>query len=182
MLSMTITEALAEIKTIGKRLVTKREFVLQYLGRQDGLKDPLEKEGGSREAIRESRQSIADLESRIIRIRRAISSANASVELAVCGDTRTIAEWLIWRREVSGEQVVFLRGLQAGLGGMRSEASKKGWNVVARESDVQDKTDVIVNIDELELSAEIEGMEKVLGNLDGQLSLKNATTMVEFAD
>jgi hypothetical protein len=34
----------------------------------------------------------------------------------------------------------------------------------------------------LELSKDIEGTERVLGDLDGQLSLKNATTMVEFAD
>jgi hypothetical protein len=181
-MKITITEALAEIKTIGKRLSTKREFVGQYLARQEGLKDPLLSEGGSVQVIRETRQSIIDLQTRIIRIRRAISEANASAELTLAGVTRSIAEWLVWRREVAEDQLQFLRNLRSTVNTMRDQAIKKGWAVVSKESDVQSNTDLIVNINELELSKDIEGTERVLGDLDGQLSLKNATTMVEFAD
>lgn len=46
-MALTITEALAEIKTVGKRVEKKREFIKAFLARQDGVKDPLEKDGGS---------------------------------------------------------------------------------------------------------------------------------------
>lgn len=180
--SMTITEALAEIKTINKRLEVKRGFVGQYLARQEGLKDPLAKEGGSVEAIRETRQSITDLEHRIIYIRLAISAANASTLLAIGPMEHSIAQWLVWRREIAQDQITFLSQLQQSVGSLRDQAVKKGWNVVRDESDVQSNTDLIVNIDERNLANEIEMITQMLGDLDGQLSLKNATTMVEFAD
>jgi len=182
MQTMTITEALAEIKTIGKRLEKKRAFVEQFLARQEGLKDPLSREGGSVEALRETRQSIDALEERIIRIRRSIAKANDVVELSVGGRSRTIAEWLIWRREVASGRTQFLTRLQNAIGSVRSQAKQKGWNVVRAEGEAQAQTDFIVNIDERALSAEIELMEEILGSLDGQLSLKNATTMVEVAE
>jgi hypothetical protein len=36
-----------------------------------------------------------------------------------------------------------------------------------------------VNLSEVELSKESEELEHILGDLDGQLSLKNATTIIE---
>lgn len=182
MQTMTITEALAGIKTIGKRLEKKRQFAEQFLARQEGLKDPLLREGGSVEALREARQSIDDLEEGIIRIRRAIAKANDVIELSVHGTMRTIAEWLIWRREVATGRQAFLGRLQQGIAAVRAQAQQKGWNVVRAEGDAQAQTDFIVNLDERALAAEIEGMEEILGILDGQLSLKNATTTVEIAE
>lgn len=182
MASMTITEALAEIKTVNKRLEAKRNFVLQYLARQEGLKDPLAKSGGSIEAIREARQSIRDLEIRIIRIRRAISRANGSTYLALGEAEMTIADWLVWRREVAVERGAFLRRVQQSVGDLRDQAVKKGWNVVSDSGEPKADTDLIVNIDERELAEEIEFTEQTLGALDGQLSLKNATVMVEIED
>lgn len=49
--TMTITEGLAEIKTIGKRIEKKRTFVLNYVARQNMFVDVLAKEGGSEAAI-----------------------------------------------------------------------------------------------------------------------------------
>jgi len=180
MISITITEALADIKTIGKRLATKREFVGQYLARQEGLKDPLMNEGGSSEAIRETRQSIADLEARIIRIRRAITAANAATNITLCSETRSIADWLTWRREIATAQHAFLCHIQNSVVSMRDRALKKGWSIVKNEVDAQISTDLIVNIDERELATEIESVNQMLGDLDGQLSLKNATTFVDL--
>jgi len=40
--------------------------------------------------------------------------------------------------------------------------------------------DVVVNIDERALGSELESIEDILGQLDGQLSLKNATVFVEI--
>lgn len=55
-MAITITEALAEIKTIGKRIDSKKQFVTSHLARQDGVKDPLEKDGGSAELLKRERQ------------------------------------------------------------------------------------------------------------------------------
>jgi hypothetical protein len=39
--------------------------------------------------------------------------------------------------------------------------------------------DIVVNVSELELANDIENMENVLGYLDGQLSLRNATVLID---
>ena len=64
-MSITITEALAEIKTISKRLEKKRESIFNFVGRQDGIRDPLEKDGGSVEFIirEDSGQTISVVQS-----------------------------------------------------------------------------------------------------------------------
>ncbi len=179
--TMSITEALAEIKTIDKRLYTKRQFVYQYLARQMGMKDPLG-ESGSAQSIREYRQSINDLEERIIKIRRAISKANDVVELTVCGTMRTISEWLVWRREVSEGQLDFLKRMQSGVNQLRDKSTRSGYGVVANEADAKSAEDIVVNVDEKELAEEIEGIDEVLGTLDGLLSHKNAIMTVEISD
>src|ERR1035438_7251391 len=74
---LTITEALQEIKTIGKRLDKKRAAAAQYLARDARARDPLEKDGGSAKFISEERQAIADLETRVISIRTHIQIGRA---------------------------------------------------------------------------------------------------------
>ena len=44
---MTCTELLAELKTIEKRIQTKRQFINEFAMRSGAFKDPLEKQGGS---------------------------------------------------------------------------------------------------------------------------------------
>ncbi len=56
MTKITITEALAEGTTIEKRIAKKRQFVRDYLFRQEQLRDPLD--GGSNIAISRELQSI----------------------------------------------------------------------------------------------------------------------------
>ena len=48
---ITITEALAEIPTIEKRITKKQEFITNYLFRVSSTRDPHEKDGGSAELI-----------------------------------------------------------------------------------------------------------------------------------
>ena len=179
---MTITEALAEIKTIGKRLAKKREAISGYVARQDNLKDPLATEGGSVEFIKRERQGIADLEQRIVSLRAQIAAANAKTLVAVNGDSRSVADWLTWRREVAPGRQQFLNGLRGGLDSLRKQVAAKGLgllNATATVNTAEVKpTDVWVNISEKDLAAEVESLEMVLGTLDGQLSLTNATTQV----
>lgn len=167
----TITEALAEIKTINKRILKKNEFVQQYLVRSEQMRDPLEKDGGSRVVIAQERQAIHDLEERWINIRTQIALANATNSLTIDGITRTIAEWLTWRREISPGQLGLLRGLSGGIQRVREEAHSRNLTIAASGTS---EGDVIVNIDEKELAEMAEGMETILGQLDGLLSLKNA--------
>jgi hypothetical protein len=174
---LTITEALAEIKTIDKRLASKREFIGGLLWRQEALKDPLEKDGGSAEAIRRERQAITDLQTRVIALRRAIDVANDRTEVTIVGTARTIADWLVWRRDVVPGHKAHLASMRQALAGMRDQARRQNANVVTA-GEAQRGSDVIVNISERDLAAEIEGLEDVLGQLDGQLSLKNATVIL----
>lgn len=178
-MALTITEALAEIKTIGKRLEAKRGNIGQYVFRQERLKDPIAAEGGSREYVRRERQAIRDLEERIVVIRRGIQVANHKHTITVQGEVRSIQDWLTWRREISDGQRRLLVSIRDGLKNVRQQAQQKGIAVVGTASTPTSSDDVIVNVDETELAADIERLEQVLGELDGQLSLKNATVMVE---
>lgn len=177
-MTITITEALAEIKTIGKRLEKKRANVLQFLARQDGIKDPLEKEGGSVSFIAAERQAIADLGSRIVGLRAGIQKANEANSITIAGKTRSIADWLIWRRDVASGEGAFLNQIRAQLNGVRQQALKQQSTVVAPGSVATSPADYVVNLDEQELARQIEAHEEMLGTLDGQLSLKNATTQI----
>jgi hypothetical protein len=182
MSTATITEALAELKTIEKRVAKKQEAIRGLLVRQDGLKDPLEKQGGSVNFVATERQSICDLEERGVRIRLAIGAKNADTNLTVNGQTRSVADWLVWRREVSGNRQKFLCEIRERILAARGKAQRDGIAVVKSASEATQLTDLIVNVDELLLTEQIEGLEEILGTLDGKLSLLNATTSVTVAD
>lgn len=179
MTKLTITESLADLKTITKRLEKKREYITTYLCRQDGIKDPLEKDGGSIEVIKRERQAITDLEKRFVDIRIAIQKANQVNTIEIEGISKTIAEWLTWRKEISSPQRTFIAKIRSAVIQARSQAATKGWNVVTGNQPAKDFTDLIVNVDESELAKKAEEIETILGKLDGQLSLKNATTLIE---
>src|SRR6266851_1458935 len=96
-MGMTITEALAEIKTIGKRLEKKKQAVLANIGRDSRLKDPLE---DSVKYVAQERQAIEDLEKRIVAIRTAIQKKNLETPCTVGENTFMVQEWLNLRKEV----------------------------------------------------------------------------------
>ena len=175
---LTVTEALAEIKTIGKRIAKKREFVVGFLFRQERMKDPLEKEGGSRSAIERERQSIHDLEQRIVDLRRGIATVNATTDITVATRTMSIADWLTWRREVASGERDFVARMISTVQGVRKEAIQKGLQIVTG-GDASTLDDVVVNVDEQGLAMEAEQIEEILGTLDGLLSLKNATVTID---
>ena len=179
-MSLTITEALAETKTIEKRITKKRDSIAQYLARQEKVKDPLANDGGSVQFIAQEEQAVRDLEERLIGIRRAILVANTTTNVSLNGDTRPIQDWLTWRREVAPKQQAYLRGLRDGIAKIRQECMQKGLTMVSAVATIGEVSanDVWVNISEKDLAERIEKLETMLGELDGQLSLKNATTTV----
>ena len=97
------------------------------------------------------------------------------------GTEMTVYEWLIWRREVAPGIQNHLMQLWSGLQTARRSAQQRGVNVVAAAAAVQNNNDVqelIVNVNEQELAEQRENIEKMLGDLDGRLSLINATTTI----
>ncbi len=175
-MALTITEALAEIKTIGKRIATKRNFIGEHLARQNNMKDPLEADGGSTKQIASELQAIGDLEERIVGLRRAIIVANMETKLELHGTTRSVQDWLTWRREVSKPQAKFLATLNSNIIRFRGEAAKQMLQVTNEES--AGGNDIVIHLDEKKLFKKTEEMQTVLGTLDGQLSLLNARTEV----
>lgn len=174
---MTITEALAEMKTLAKRIEKKREAIAPYLLRQSIVLDPLADSGGSKEHVRRERQALGDMETRMVAIRTSIQKVNQITPITVEGETKTIAEWLTWRKEIAPARQKHLQMMHGSIRKVRDDFAKKGGMVgeAVSASDVN----ITVNVDEAGLLKEIEQMENVLGQLDGQLSLKNATVMVE---
>jgi hypothetical protein len=183
-MSITITEALAEIKTIGKRLEKKRAAVLANLARDSRVFDPLE--GGSVEFVKRERQGIADLEKRIVDIRTAIQKSNLTTSTTVGEQTMTIAEWLTFRREVSKGRKDFLTTINGTITGLRQKFQQQGGRAVLAsataiiENSKPDVPTVLIHLDERTLLEEQENLEKALGDLDGKLSLLNATTTIEL--
>lgn len=180
--TLTVTEALAEIKTLGNRIKKRRENVMPYLVRQRAISDPLadQIDGGSTEFIKRELQAVDDMQERLVRLRVAIQSLNQREQISVDGETRTIAAWLTWRKEVLPGYQQYLATIRARLDAARREAATKNIGVVNVEVTTQAKySDLLVNISEIKLAADIEHLELVLGTLDGQLSLKNATTTIE---
>lgn len=180
MAGITITEALAEIKTVGKRIEKKREFINGYLARQDGIRDPLERDGGSAKVIASERQAIGDLETRIISLRRGIQRANDETAVTINGTPRSISEWLTWRRDIAPGQKAWLASVRNGLNGVRENAKRQGAAIISASANVGDAkpTDIVVSVDEREIATSAEALEDMLGQLDGQLSLKNATVTI----
>lgn len=178
MTKITITEALAEIPTIAKRIQKKQEFIKTCLYRQSVVRDQHEKSGGSAILIEREFQAIHDLQERLINIRSAIQRSNQETTITIENTTRTITDWLTWRREVSQGITMFYGQLMQSLNAMRGDAMRKGYAVT--DKDTGFSPDYVVNINEKNLADSAENIETVLGALDGQLSLKNATTFIEL--
>lgn len=175
---MVITEALAELKTLGKRIAKKQAFVQQYTCRQTHMVDPFVKDGGTAEVLRREMQAIADLEERVIAIRRAIAHANAVTTITIGDDARSIADWLVFRKEIAVSRQKFVANLLQVVHTTRQQAQQKGLQTVADEREAKQLGDVVVNLDEIGLNRAAERLEEILGTLDGLLSLKNATVEV----
>lgn len=175
---MTITEALAELKVVDKRITKKREFIASNAMRPEQVRDALEKEGGSVEAIRRELQAIADLEENKVAIRRAIQQANETTNVTVGKQTRSIADWLVWRRDVAPQRQSFLTQLRGGIERHRQDMLKQGRQVTTADS--AKPNDVVVHLDEVRMAQDAEELEAALETLDGQLSLKNATVTVAW--
>ena len=174
----TITEAIAELKVITKRLESKEQTIFQYALRLESQRDPLQANGGSAAIVKAEMQAINQLHENIIKIRRAIQEANTSNIIDLEGTQRSIADWLVWRRDVANARINFLKRVKQGIDNARIQNVQKGHKLVNSEPEAQ-PGDIIVNLDEAALIQQIEQAQVQLERLDGQLSLKNATIAIE---
>lgn len=179
-MSMTITEALAEIKTIRKRLEKKHQSIHSYLAREAKMRDPLEKDGGSVAFVARERQAADDLQKRLVAIRVAIIQANMVTKLTLHGREMTLMEWLTWRREVAPSAGGLLTNLANVIQQFRVQAQRTTRAVSDVTAATPGENDILVNINEAALRAEIEEHEQILGELDGKLSLLNATVTISI--
>lgn len=177
MATQTITEALAEIKTIDKRLAAKRDEVTKVVVRDARVVDPKAGEGGSEKYVAELMQSITDLELRWMRLRAAIQAANCTNILKVQGVERTVAEWLAWRREVAEGEIRFRKHLAQGIAQFR--ASTVQFRRQGSNETTDEPIQAVVNMSETDLAQQLDKYELILGELDGQLSLFNARCEVD---
>lgn len=179
-MSMTITEALAEIKTIRKRLEKKHQSIQSFLLRDAKMYDPLEKDGGSVAFVARERQAADDLQKRLVAIRVAIIQANMTTKLTLHGREMTLMEWLTWRREIAPSFGGLLTNLATVIQQHRVQALRSMRSVSDATVTTPGANDILVNINEAALRAEIEEHEQILGELDGKLSLLNATVTISI--
>lgn len=175
---MLITEGLAELKVIDKRIEKSRQFVVNNIARHSMVKDPLAKDGGSIEVLKRELQSIADLEQRKMLIRTAIQRTNLSTTATIKGQTRSIAEWLTFRREVAAGRSSFYGVVTASIGNIRKQARDKG-GALAKDESSAGESDILLNLDELAWHEASQSHEEIVGTLDGVLSVINATTNID---
>lgn len=173
--TLKITQALSEIKLAEKKIASSLTFVLKNAKRDERLRDPFEKDKTTQEAmVKAELQSIADNEKRVVSLRMAINKANLENSITIEGQTKTIAEWIIWKRDI-------LPRLQDRLERMNKElvvspkvtTSAELWQ---REVNRQapEVVNHVFNISEKKLLEEIQLVQSIEEKLDGMLSLSNA--------
>jgi len=181
MTKTTITEGLAEIKTTLKRVASKGQFIVGNVGRPEKIKDPLAKESGSEVVVARERQAHTDLLERIVKIRGAIQKKNHETMVVVNGKSKSMADWLSWRKEAAPHLQNLLDGLMNAVGQLKTQTRRAGARIVSEGASASPE-DIILHLSETELAKEVEDLQKTLGDLDGKLSLINATTTIEIPD
>ena len=171
-MKITVTEALGKISLIDKQIDAELAAVAPYIAYTDNLKDPLEKDGGSKNFVKSRVQSVDDMLKNKNRLRVAINTANLSNKVTVAEETRSVAEWLIWRRECLPKQKHVVNQLLQAANNLRSRVNTS--NQQHNQS-----VGVVSNLDEKKLNEEVLKIQSIENNLDTQLSLFNATTLVE---
>lgn len=174
---MTITEALAEIKIIQKRIATKQDLVGKHVMRHAVLRDPFDSDGGTRTVILRERQAIRDLQTRLVAIRTAIQRANSEATITINDTTMTVAEWLNWRRDCAPINEAWLKRVRQSVDADKRKITTQG-AVITADSGATGVNDVIQLWSDLEIASDIEQLDDVLGKLDGRLSLVNATMQI----
>lgn len=172
---ITITEALADIKLITKKLETKVQFVQNNLTRYKHVPDPL---GNGADAIRAEVQSISDLRQRLVALRGAIAKANLENTITISDKTQSIQNWLTWKRECAADELAFFNKVHT-LVKQSIDANASRPQLYKDDPNAQPKVvEIETNVNYVEFVERAQRTQENLDKLDGQLSLKNATILV----
>lgn len=173
-----MTQAFTELRTLEKRIQKKQEKILRYLYRTNDQIDPFGEEPGSKAEIQKELQSIEDLWQRYMDIRKAMRKANEETFITIEGVERSMADWVAWKREVAPKVGRFIQSMVLRVYQGRDEINREN---IRRKKDEEVKH-IVINVDEKALSDRGENIEKILGALDGQLAVKNATVTLDIPD
>lgn len=176
-MSITITEALSEVNLLKKKIEDADVGIRSMLVRAAHVPDLYAHHGGAEEVVRKTQQSSSDLRKRLIEIRSKISEANIKNQLTINGETRSIFDWLSWKREIyPGLERSLKEQIQTIKASVQKESERpEVWK--DHEGKVQIVT-YIRNADLKTLEDEYLRLVDTYGKLDGQLSLKNATLIL----
>jgi len=177
-MKITITEALAELKLERNKAEKKHQFVMGHLARSKDRIDPLEEQGGSTKVIAQELQAIKDLQDRMLRIRMAINEANMETVIEIAGETRTVAEWLVWRRDILPHRKAMLDNMVRKIQALRNELGYDSRRFQAAQPMTGE--DLISHVDIMELAKDIEHLGEIEDRLDGLLSLRNAQVTIDI--
>lgn len=176
--TMSIHEAFAELRVLKAKREQKRQFVQRFAFRIKAHADPLERVGGAEKTVREEMQAIADLDAREISIREQIAKVNDVVLITIGTQTKSLAAWLLIRRHTGPARKAFLDGLATLITTSRTQMQSKRVTEAAKEAGNPEALDLVLHLDELALQRMREDEEAVLNELDGKITLANATTMI----
>ena len=174
---MTITEALSEVNLVNKKLEHKKKNALTLLVKADHAPDPYANEGGTAEFLKREFQSIDDLHRRLIKIRSSISKANIENEITLGNRTQSIHDWLTWKREVSKPETSFINNVVNNTKSLLDENSKQP-RVYESADGKKELLKLTPNVDYASFVKKQEELATLFEQLDGKLSLKNATIVV----
>ena len=178
---MKITEAMSEIKLFVKKISSQRDFILRNLSREEWRKDPFEKDQTTQEAqVKAALQSVSDLEKNIVAYRYAITKANMKERISLEGMDMTVAEWLIWRREVLPLRKQLLHNLANQMASIGKDQQNTQRSYSGKDTDKSQLSNYIINVSDKWLKEETDKLEAIEQRLDGQLSMINANVEVDI--
>lgn len=180
MAQITITEGLAEIKLINDKITKKQAFVLENLVRYTHMPDPLAAKGGLTVALNAEVQSITDLESRLMKIRTAIMLANLTNFAECNGQSLSLYEWLVWKREVAIKRSNLYKNVYT-FTKDKIDRHISNPQLLKKEDGQNELVGLIPSLPYMDYAAKFSDVEEIQNKLDGLLSLKNATVLIEVA-
>jgi len=166
----TIQEVLAWLKYAEPKITKKGASINANIARPANQIDPMltTLPGGTPEFIAREMKSIHDQTEEWIARRVAIQRSNLDTVVDIDGKKRTVAEWIVWKREVYPQ-----------LNAIWSQALGQ----IRRINAAPRKTDEplpVFNIQETNIVSDLEALQNTYQKLDGLLSLNNATVTVEI--
>lgn len=176
---LTITEALSEINLIKKKIAKKKETILGALVRAAHVADPYVNQGGSEAFLKSEEQAILDLSRRLIKIRSAIAKANVESTVLINDEQQSIYDWLTFKREIADDLIAFTQNACRQVETHNSRVAQQP-QVYKTDDGKTHLVEYKVNIDQGAWLKKNEDLVEKKEKLDGQLSLKNATIVIEI--